>query len=213
MNSTALTMCWSLDSILALHADELLEIAQVDAAGEVLLGPLDGVPQTVELVDRLQDVGLGGDHHLELARRQAAERVDPLDVERVGAGDAQLAVDHLERDHAVAARERARHAGLDQVGVQVQCVDAHVLEAGVGGDRPRHVDLVDGSAAVVGPREAHVLDQLVGDGALLVGARVSHPLRQHLPFAPQLRRLLARQHALALQDVGHQLGGQVHGGQ
>ena len=44
-----------LDLGLVLHAHELLEIAEVDAGREVLLGALDRVAEAVELGDRAQD--------------------------------------------------------------------------------------------------------------------------------------------------------------
>ena len=61
--------------------------------------------------------------------------------------------------------------------------------------------------------ELETLDDLVGQGALLVGARVAMARRQLgrlLGDHPGLRR---RQQPLALQDLGHQLGSQVHGAQ
>ncbi len=76
-----------LDLGLVLHAHELLEVAEVDAGLEVALGALDRLAQAVELGDRAQDVGLGGDHQLDLAPGDAAEGVDALDVVGVGAGD------------------------------------------------------------------------------------------------------------------------------
>ena len=201
------------DLVLGLHLDQLLEIAQVDTGGEVFLGPLDRVPQAVELVDCLENVGLGGDHQPELTLRKAAERVEALHVEGVGAGHLQLSVDHLEGDHSMAASEGPRHAGLDEVGIEAQGIDAHELEVGVGGDRPADVLLGDDAFRAVAASEAQVLHQLVGDGALLEGAGIAQLLRQQLGLTAQLGRLLGCQDSLALQDLGNQVGGQVHSAQ
>ena len=119
-----------LDLGLALHADELLEVAEVDARAEVALGALDRVAQAVELGDAPCRMS-GSEATTSSTSRpdDAAEGVDALEVEGVGAGHLELAVVDLERDHAVAPRERPRDLRLDEVGVELQRVDADVGEA------------------------------------------------------------------------------------
>ena len=60
MNSTAFTMCWSLDSISVSFfiRTELFKVAEVDAGGEVALGALHRMAEAVELGQSLEDVGL-----------------------------------------------------------------------------------------------------------------------------------------------------------
>jgi hypothetical protein len=45
------------------------------------------VAETVELVDGLQDVGLGCHHQLDVPLDDTAKRIDRLDVVGVGTGD------------------------------------------------------------------------------------------------------------------------------
>jgi len=190
-----------LDLGLALHADELLEVAEVDAGVEVALGPLDGMAKAVELGDGAQDLRLGGDDELDVAPGDAAEGVDPLDVERVGAGDAQLAAGHAEGDHPVPLGEGARDARLDEVGVELQGVDAHVLELRLAGEGPGDVVLADGHPRLARAGEAVGGDQVVGDRLLLVGHRRAHPV-PHLARLPlDLLGLLGGDHPLANQHI------------
>ncbi len=75
-----------LDFLLALHVNELFEIAQVDAGGQVLLGPFYGVAQSVEFGDGPKDLGLRRHDDLELAAGDAAKRIQSFQVVGVGAG-------------------------------------------------------------------------------------------------------------------------------
>ena len=80
--------------------------------------------------------------------RVDVEAGDALDVllgegrEGVVDGDGDRVVGLGDRDQAVLAGERARDALGDHVEVEVEGVDLHVGQAGVGGDRLRDLDLV-----------------------------------------------------------------------
>jgi hypothetical protein len=168
------------------------------------------VAQAVELGQGLEDVGLGGDDELDVAAGDPPEGVDALDVERIGERHLQPAVHHLEGDHAVALGERPRHLRLDQVGVQVQRVDPDVAELGVGGNGLGDVELGDRSARVALVGQPELADQVVGHRLLLVRRGGAQPARQGLGLLADGLALLGSDVALAHQDVGHDLGSQVH---
>ena len=208
-------MCWSLVSISAsrLQLDVLLEVAEVDARGEVALGALDRGAEAVLLVERLQDLGLGGDDRQRAPAGDAAVGVEGLEVERIAQRHPQLAVLQRQRDHPVLAREGARDLLLDEVGIERQGVDAHVLHAGVVGEGGGDVALGElaGLAVAAGHLEAHAEDHLVADRPQLVGARGAHALGQQPRLLLDRGGLLGVDQPLALEHFRQQLRADAHG--
>lgn len=75
-----------LDLLLALHADELLEVADVDAGVEHLLGALHRAAEAVKIGDDAVDVALGGDHQGDLAGGGLLDRLEGQGVGGVAGG-------------------------------------------------------------------------------------------------------------------------------
>ncbi len=112
----------------------------------------------------------------------------------------------------MAAGEGTRDLRFDEIGVEGQGIDADVLHPGVAGDGLGDHVLVDrGAAARLLRAEAEALDQLVGHRLLRVGARRAQVPRHHAHLFLHLLGLVLGEHALAQQDLGEHLGGQVHG--
>ncbi len=199
-----------LDLVFALHADERFEIAEVDAAGEVALGPLHRLAQAVELGQDLQHLGLGGDHPVQRPAGDPLVGVDAFEVERIGERHQQDAA-FLEgqRDHPVAAGEGPRDLLLDQVGVEPQRVDAHPLELGLVGDRLGDHLLVDHHAQGVAAQR-HADHHVEGHRALLEGLLGTLVAGQPAGRLLDLGGLVHGDHFAARQDVGHDVGRQVH---
>ena len=112
----------------------------------------------------------------------------------------------------MAAGERPRHLGLDQVGVEVEGIDAHVVELGVAGDGEGEVRLAERGARVALVGQPHLQHQLIGHGPLLEGVGVAHAARQGPGLLLDGFALLGLEKSLAHQDVGNQLGREVHRG-
>ena len=112
------------------------EVHGRDAAlAELLLGVLQARLQVVEaLVDRL-DVAARRHHAVHLEAGDALHVLERERGERVVDRDRDPAAVLRDRHHAVAARERARDRLRDHVEVEVERVDLHVGEPGVGRQR------------------------------------------------------------------------------
>ena len=122
-----------LDLTLALHPDELLEIAEIEPGLEVE-GRLAGLNVAARrLGQRADDVGLGGHDEIDLSAGDAPEGVDALDVVGVGTGDAKVAVVDRQRNHAVSPGEGARDLLFDQLRIEPKRIDTKHRE----GRRPR----------------------------------------------------------------------------
>ena len=164
--------------------------------------------QSEELVQRLEDLRLGGHHELDVATEVAAEGVDGLEIERIGARHLETPVFASDRQHPVALGEWASGLRLDQVGVERQRVDAGVGQFRFGGDGATDVFLGQrGAGLEAGELESE--NEFVGQRPLLEGA-ARKTAAGHPGLAADVLGLGGGDRTLAHQDIGKLLGAQRH---
>ena len=182
-----------LDLLDAFELDVPLEVADVDAAGRLLLGRVDRAAEAVEVGDEPLDLRRRRDDEPRLAAHVGLQVLHERVIERVRDGDGHGAIVGGDDERPVPAGEGARQELGRQLRVDLERVEIDERHAEVLRERLHHDALGQRIAIVAALSEAHRHDDLGGVDALAdAGALACADRRRAGGAAARERRRRAR---------------------